>query len=123
MRSADTNVLVRLITADDREQYARVRGAGVLWVSHVVLLELSWVLSSVYKYDEQKLSRAIAMLAAHEDVVLEDAIVVQAALGIFEQRPALGFGDCLVLEVARKEGLVLLTLDRALGGMQGAEAL
>jgi predicted nucleic acid-binding protein len=49
---------------------------------------------------------------------------VTAALEHFKRRPALGFADCLVLEVARKAGhLPLATVDRPLGKLDGAKAL
>ena len=42
----------------------------------------------------------------------------------FQERPALGFSDCLILEVARKAGhLPLGTFDRDLGELEGAERL
>ena len=48
MRAVDTNVLVRLVARDDAKQIAAAesfieRGA---WVSHLVLAETTWVLSS-----------------------------------------------------------------------------
>ena len=51
MRAVDTNVLVRLMTRDDAKQAALAdefieRGA---WVSHLVLVETTWVLSTVYE--------------------------------------------------------------------------
>jgi predicted nucleic acid-binding protein len=50
--------------------------------------------------------------------------VVASALEAFRKRPALGFSDCLMLEVARKAGhLPLGTFDRNLGKLEGAERL
>jgi predicted nucleic acid-binding protein len=49
---------------------------------------------------------------------------VAAALATFRSRPALGFTDCLLLEVARKAGhLPLGTFDRNLSKIDGAEKL
>jgi predicted nucleic acid-binding protein len=49
---------------------------------------------------------------------------VAAALDIFRSRPALGFTDCLLLEVARKAGhLPLGTFDRNLSKIDGTEKL
>ena len=57
-------------------------------------------------------------------MVLQDADVVVAALAQFRARPALGFSDCLVLETARKAGqLPLVTFDKALGRLDGAQRL
>lgn len=44
------------------------------------------------------------------------------ALRNYRARPALGFSDCLVLEVARKAGnLPLGTFDRELSRLEGAK--
>jgi len=65
------------------------------WVSHVVLAQAVWVVSSVYKRTPQPLARAVAQLLAHESLVLQDAGVVARALEHFAKKPALGFSDPL----------------------------
>jgi predicted nucleic acid-binding protein len=60
----------------------------------------------------------------HKALILQDREVVAAALEIFRSRPALGFSDCLLLEVARKAGhLPLGTFDRNLSKLEGADKL
>jgi predicted nucleic-acid-binding protein len=126
VRAVDTNVLVRLVTRDDVRQVATadafiVKGA---WVPHLVLAELTWVLSSVYDREPAAIATAIEMLLNHEHLTLQDPDTVAAAVERFRQRPRLGFSDCLVLEVARKAGhLPLGTFDRDLGSLEGAERL
>ena len=57
-------------------------------------------------------------------LILQDSDVVAAALDLFRSRPALGFSDCLMLQLARKAGhLPLGTFDRALGKIEGAQKL
>jgi len=49
---------------------------------------------------------------------------VAAALETFRRRPALGFSDCLLIELARKAGhLPLGTFDRDLSKLDGATRL
>jgi predicted nucleic-acid-binding protein len=50
MRAPDTNVLVRLITRDDKQQVAAADAfiASGAWVPHLALAETIWVLASVY---------------------------------------------------------------------------
>lgn len=106
MRALDTDVLVRLLTGDDPKQAAAAEafvGPGA-WISHLVLAEAIWVLDSVYARPPASLARSIQMLLEHDTLVIQDADVVEAALAHFVARPALGFSDCLVLEVARKAG-------------------
>ena len=126
MRAIDTNVLVRLITRDDAGQARQSdnfveKGA---WVSTLALAEAVWVLGSVYGLDAAALATAVEMLLSHKNLTLQDADVVGAALDLFRSRPALGFSDCLMLQLARKAGhLPLGTFDRALGRIDGTQKL
>ena len=126
MRAVDTNVLVRLTTRDDPKQVAaaeRFVAAGA-WVSHVVLVELVWVLTSVYGLDASAIATAVEILLSHENLSLQDAEVVSSALGHYRKKPALSFSDCMVLEAARKAGhLPLGTFDRDLSRLPGARRL
>lgn len=126
MRAVDTNVLVRLVTRDDEAQTVSAetfveKGA---WVSHLVLAETTWTLGSAYALDHTAIATAIAMLLDHKNLTLQDADTVTAALENYRRKPALGFSDCLVLEIARKAGhMPLGTFDRNLGKLEGAERL
>lgn len=126
MRAVDTNVLVRLATRDDARQTTAAEDfvAEGAWVSHLVLVEAMWVLSSVYGLGPEKIATAVEMLLHHRDLTVHDSDGVLAALAHFRQRPALGFSDCLILEVARKAGhLPLGTFDRELSKIEGAQRL
>jgi predicted nucleic acid-binding protein len=64
------------------------------------------------------------MLLHHKDLTLQDSDAVAAALDLFRSRPALGFSDCLMLQLARKGGhLPLGTFDRGLGKIEGTQKL
>jgi predicted nucleic-acid-binding protein len=126
MRAVDTNVLVRLATRDDARQTAAAEAfiAAGAWVSHLVLVEATWVLASVYDLGPKKIATAVEVLLQHRDLTIQDADTVEAALEQFRKRPALGFSDCLILKVARKAGhLPLGTFDRDLGKLEGAQKL
>ncbi len=124
MRAVDTNVLVRLITRDDPAQVSAAEAfvARGAWVSHVVLVEVTWVLSSVYRVDNARIALAVDGLLNHATLTLQEPESVAAALHRFRTTPALGFSDCLVLESARRAGhLPLGTFDRRLGKAEGAQ--
>ena len=126
MRAVDTNVLVRLATRDDAGQVAAAEAfvAKRAWVSHLVLAEATWVLASVYERSPIDIATAVDMFLNHRDLTVQDADVVSAALADFRKKPALGFSDCLVLEIARKAGhLPLGTFDGNLSKLDGAERL
>ena len=126
MRAVDTNVLARLATRDDerRTAIAEAFGAEGAWIPQFVLVEATGVLASVYELGPEKIATAVEMFLNHRDLSVQDADVVAAALEHFRSRPALGFSDCLILEVARKAGhLPLGTFDRELGKLPGAQKL
>jgi predicted nucleic-acid-binding protein len=126
MRAVDTNVLVRLITRDNARQSASAdsfieKGA---WVSVLALAEATWVLAAVYERNSAELATAVEMLLNHKELTLQDSDAVAAALDLFRSRPALGFSDCLMLQLARRAGnLPLGTFDRDLGTVEGTQKL
>ena len=126
MRAVDTNVLVRVVTRDDAKQTVRADrfvqpGA---WVSHLALMEMTGVLSSVYAFNAGQIATAVEMLLNHMELSIQDPDVVTAAAEQMRRTPRIGFSDCLMLEVARKAGhLPLGTFDRDLGKLPGTEKL
>jgi predicted nucleic-acid-binding protein len=126
MRAVDTNVLVRLIARDEARQAAAAetfveRGA---WVPQLAVAEFAWVLAALYDFDAAEIAEAVELLLQHKSLTLQESDVVARALELFRHRPALGFSDCLMLEVARKAGhLPLGTFDRNLAKLEGAEKL
>ena len=126
MLAVDTNVLIRLLVRDDEKQVKLAdqfiaKGA---WVSHLVLAEALWVLDSVYGLSAAQQIKALGLLLGHESLVLQDADTVSAALAHFQNKPALGFSDCLVLEIARKAGHIPLgTFDKALSKLANTHKL
>ncbi|HEY3452905.1 MAG TPA: type II toxin-antitoxin system VapC family toxin [Myxococcales bacterium] len=126
MRAVDTNVLVRLITRDDKAQVAAAEAfvAKGAWVSQLVLMEAVWVLDSVYELDAKQLATAVEMLLEHKDLTIADSDSVRDALQLYRKKSSVSFSDCLSLEAARRAGhLPLGTFDRALSKLPGVERL
>ena len=126
MRAVDTNVLVRLVVRDDATQVAaatRFIAPGV-WVPLLAVAEAAWVLASVYGRDASEIASAVDMFLNEKHLTLQDSDAIAAALEMFQQRPAVGFSDCLLVAVARKAGhLPLGTFDRNLSKFDGAEKI
>ncbi|HET7266491.1 MAG TPA: type II toxin-antitoxin system VapC family toxin [Oleiagrimonas sp.] len=126
MRAIDTNVLVRLIARDNRQQVERSERfiAGGAWVSNLVLAESVWVLQSVYGLRKAQLATAIDMLLEHRQLVLEGAGAVRTALDDFVANRGVGFTDCLIVAIARDNGHVPVgSFDKKLSRLDGAQAL
>jgi predicted nucleic-acid-binding protein len=126
MRAVDTNVLVRLLTRDDVKQMAAAEAfvANGAWVPHLAVAEATWVLASVYHRGREAIATAVEMLMHHQHLTVQDADTVAAAVEQFRRHPAVGFSDCLMLEVARKAGHTPLgTFDRGLARIDGTRRL
>jgi predicted nucleic-acid-binding protein len=126
MLGVDTNVLVRLIARDDAAQVHVAEGvvAKGAWISHLVLAETIWVLDSVYDLSRQQIAVAVDMLLNHQELTLQDADVVIAALLHFQKHSKVEFSDCLVLEIAKKAGHIpLATFDRDFAKVTGVQRI
>jgi predicted nucleic-acid-binding protein len=126
MRAVDTNVVVRLLVRDDTTQLRAAEEfiAKGAWVSHLVLAETVWVLDAVYDRTAEQIALAVDMLLNQSDLTVQEADVVASALEHFRKYPALGFSDCLMVEIARKSGhLPVGTFDRDLAKLDGVERI
>jgi predicted nucleic-acid-binding protein len=128
MLAVDTNVLVRALTGDDAVQgpaaEALIREHAPVWISHVVLVETVWVLESVYDCPKPQLVEAMKRILDNKDLALEEPGIVRAALALYEAKGKVHFEDCLILEIAHSSGhLPLATFDKALGRLEGAQAV
>lgn len=116
MIALDTNVIVRVVTADDPEQLAlalEVLQTGDLWVCKTVLLETEWVLRYTYKLPQVTILEALRRLLGLRDLQVEDRGAVLQALSLFEEK--MDFADALHLaSSSRAESFA--TFDRTLAG-------
>jgi predicted nucleic-acid-binding protein len=122
MIAVDTNVLVRLVAADDKAQLdaavALVREQAArherLWVSKVVLCEFVWVLGRAYGHRRSRIAEALAGILRLPHFVVEDAAAVAGALARFETGRG-DFADYLIAESASRAGCRhVATFDKAL---------
>jgi len=97
MTALDTNVLVRIITNDDRAQAARaarfLREQERVFISKTVLLELEWVLRSAYKIGPNAIISALRDVLSVFNVEIEDEAVVRQAIEWYEK--GMDFADTL----------------------------
>ncbi len=88
MIAVDTNVIVRLLMQDDRKQTpcaASLFAAHQVWIAKTVLLEVSWVLASFYKYRPEGVREALENLVGLPNVQVEDESAVESALALSAQ--------------------------------------
>ena len=101
MLAVDTNVIVRYLTADHPEQFAKasalIQGEDV-YVCSTVLLETEWVLRRGYRFSRDRISAALTAFAGLPRVTLKDAAL--AAKALEWMRSGLDFADALHLAKA-----------------------
>lgn len=93
MNGLDTNVLVRLLVADDAAQTQRVvqrfqaaeRDGERLFVSILVLLELAWVLESAYGCTRTEVLDALEQLTSMPVLRIDNLEAVHRAIALGRQ--------------------------------------
>ena len=102
MLAVDTNVIVRYLTRDDTEQFAKasalISGEDV-YVWTTVLLETEWVLRRGYRFSREQVVIALAAFAGLPRVTLEDPASTATALNWMQR--GMDFADALHLAKAQ----------------------
>lgn len=105
MTALDTNVLVRIITNDDRAQAARaamfLREQQRVFIPKTVVLELEWVLRSAYRIAPRWIVSALRDILSVSNVELEDEVAVTLAIEWYEK--GMDFADGLHVASAGRE--------------------
>ena len=105
MTALDTNVLVRVITNDDRAQAARaarfLREQEKVFIAKTVLLELEWVLRNAYRIAPSAIIAALRDILGVSNVEVEDEGEVALAIEWFER--GMDFADGLHVASAGQE--------------------
>ena len=111
MLGLDTNVLVRLLIADDAAQTRRARALversvereEPVLVSLPVIIETEWVLRSRYTFDKTAILASLSGLMAAREFTFEDEPAIEEALYRWKDSAA-GFVDCLIAAHNRRLG-------------------
>ena len=113
--AVDTNVLIRLITADDPEQLERVNLLFTnksVWISNTVLVETEWVLRRGMNYSKSEVAVAFETLSALENVTFEDFETFTAAISGMQH--GMDFADAMHTFISNANNLCLHTFDKKL---------
>lgn len=114
MIAVDTNVVLRLILGDDREQTAavtRLMERTAIFVSATVLVETGWVLESRYRLSRDQVANAIEGLVALDGVEIARSRLVGWALERY--RAGADWADLIhIITASKLDGFV--TFDRDL---------
>ena len=131
MPALDTNVLVRYVVQDDREQFeaakrliARcVNNGQTIFVPVTVVLELEWVLRSNFEFAKDDIVQVLASLFSAVELDFESERALEVALQLFRDGAA-DFADCVHVALALQAGeSPLWTFDKRASKLQGASLL
>jgi predicted nucleic-acid-binding protein len=103
MLAVDTNIIVRYLTGDDAEQFAKASALisdEDVYVCTTVLLETEWVLRRGYRFSRERVIAALAAFAGLPRVILEYSDLTAKALDW--TRRGMDFADALHLGQAQE---------------------
>lgn len=125
MIGLDTNILVRYIVQDEPRQSklaaelikSRCTEENPGYISHIVLVELVWVLDRGYTYGKDVILSILKQIAATVELLLEHSPTVWQAIWHYEQTNV-DFADCLLGGVAKRAGCeITYTFDKRAGNL------
>lgn len=131
MPALDTNVLVRYVVLDDREQLEAARAlitrcveeGQTLFVPVTVALELEWVLRSNFAFDKDTVMQVLGSLLSAVELSFESERALEVALQLYREGAA-DFADCVHVALALQAGeQPLWTFDRRAAKVPGASLL
>jgi predicted nucleic-acid-binding protein len=131
MIGIDSNILVRLIVADEPKQVAIARDFirdhctpdDPGYISIVVLAEVVWILGRGYQYSRVEIADTIERVMETAQLQVESSTDVALALADYRRGPA-GFTDCLIGYVNRTaECTHTVTFDRKAAKLSGFKLL
>lgn len=112
MIAIDTNIIIRYVVADDPGQTHRshqIVDLQDVFVPTTVVMEIEWVLRSIYRFTSTEIVDAFRTFAGMPTVTIEDADIVSTALELLLQ--GMDFADALhLLKTRHCEGFT--TFDR-----------
>ena len=130
MIALDTNILLRFLIDDDREQVEAARSLLEQltperpgFVCREVTVEVVWVLERSYGFSRDRIATALEQLVSGDALLIEAGDdVIRAAYGY--RRGGAGFADRMIAAAARRSGAdALYTFDRRLAALQDVIAL
>jgi predicted nucleic-acid-binding protein len=114
MISADTNIVVRFLTGDDKAQFARAKELftnETVFIATTVFLETEWVLRYAYKFSPDDIRKAFSALLGLANVVVQDRFLFFEVLEFYQS--GMDFADAIHL-LSSQECRAFATFDRKL---------
>lgn len=104
MISIDTNVLIRLLTADDTVQAEKARllfEKETIYITKTVMLESEWVLRFAYGFATNAIASAFTKLLGQQNVTVEDDQHIAESITLLNK--GMDFADAIHLVCSQKQ--------------------
>jgi len=126
VNAIDTNVLVRYITSDDDVQFTKavelIESGEPKLVNPIVLVELSWVLRSVYGLDREAIAKTLRMIGSCGYFLYKRPRPVKTAIECYVE--GYDLADALISSLNTDDGAATTyTFDKKAGKLTGYELL
>ncbi|MBE9490576.1 MAG: type II toxin-antitoxin system VapC family toxin [Bacteroidetes bacterium] len=98
MISVDTNIIIRFLTHDNKQQFKKafsIFNSYEIYISDTVVLETEWVLRFAYKFSPEDICNAFVNLFGLKNIHLSNPVFISQA--IEWHRSGLDFSDALHL--------------------------
>lgn len=130
MAALDTNVLVRYLVSDDKKQFQAAKSLIedsapdlTFFVPLSVVVELEWVLRSLYGQDKETVLKLFSGLLETRELEFQEEASIEIALSLYTENNT-DFADCLHIAAAFEHGRApLMTFDRKASRLIDAELL
>jgi len=115
----DTNVVLRLILEDNKEQLKKARAVikenreeGVIFISSVVFIEMYFVLTKLLGWSKEQVYEAFDKVLCVKEFTYENELAVRMALsGV---RKNIEFRDALIGQIGQMRNIKTYTFDKKL---------
>ena len=130
MIGLDTNVLLRFIAQDDKQQspmadtiIASLTKRNPGWIAVATVLEFVWAMSKSMRFPKSVVCNALDRMLALDTIVMEQETIVSLAVQQYRATRA-DFADCLIAASARAAGCAkTVTFDKIAARDAGMELL
>ncbi len=126
MEAIDTNILVRYITGDNEAQLRKatklIESGQPKLVNPIVLVELSWVLNSVYKLSRKAIAEALKDISNCGYLLFKRPRPINIAIKNFND--GFDLADAMILNLNAEDGAtVTYTFDKKAARLSGYKLL
>jgi len=104
--SVDTNILVRFIVYDHKEQAQKARKLiekNDVCIPLIVLVEMVWVLESAYGFSREDVLETLNELFACDDLIIGNRHQAESALAVFSKHN-IDYADAVIFECSKLLG-------------------